>query len=127
LLRYRSQQKYFLHEFVVMPDHVHPLITPTGITVERAVQYVKGAFSRELAKQARYRFEVWQTSFQDRRIRGAEEASAYGRYIRANPVKAGVCETEWEYPQSSAFVSMVTDPLPQGLKPSELGVAFMQA
>jgi len=29
LLDYRAQQKYLLHEFVVMPDHFHLLITPS--------------------------------------------------------------------------------------------------
>jgi putative transposase len=29
LLSYRSEHKYLLHEFVLMPDHFHLLITPT--------------------------------------------------------------------------------------------------
>ena len=28
LLHYRQQEKYLLHEFVIMPDHFHLLITP---------------------------------------------------------------------------------------------------
>jgi REP element-mobilizing transposase RayT len=41
LYHYREQQKYLLHEFVVMPNHFHLLITP-GETLERALQLVKG-------------------------------------------------------------------------------------
>jgi putative transposase len=37
LLTYRMQKKYLLHEFVVMPDHFHLILTPTGITQERAM------------------------------------------------------------------------------------------
>jgi len=29
LLHYRQQGKYLLHEFVLMPDHFHLLITPS--------------------------------------------------------------------------------------------------
>ena len=36
LIEYGNQQKYELHEFVVMPDHFHLLITPI-VTLERAV------------------------------------------------------------------------------------------
>jgi len=35
LRHYRLQKKYLPHEFVVMPDHFHLLITPTE-TLERA-------------------------------------------------------------------------------------------
>ena len=39
LLHYRSQEKYLLHEFVIMPDHFDLLITPS-LTLERALQLV---------------------------------------------------------------------------------------
>jgi putative transposase len=43
LFHYRSEGKFLLHEFVLMPDHFHLLITPNSeITLERAVQLVKG-------------------------------------------------------------------------------------
>jgi len=44
LFGYRNQRKYLLHEFVVMLDHFHLLITPT-LTLARAMQFVKGGFS----------------------------------------------------------------------------------
>ena len=41
--QYRDQQKYLLHEFVIMNDHVHLLISPL-VTLERAMQFIKAAF-----------------------------------------------------------------------------------
>ena len=41
LLSYRSQHKYLLHEFVLMPDHFHLLITPT-LTLERSLPTNRG-------------------------------------------------------------------------------------
>jgi putative transposase len=45
LYGYRRQGRFELHAFVVMPEHVHLLLTPApGITLERAMQFVKGGF-----------------------------------------------------------------------------------
>ena len=63
LLDYRSQKKYLLHEFVVMPDHFHLILTPTGITLERAIQFVKGGFSFQLNKKLQAERVVWQPAF----------------------------------------------------------------
>jgi len=36
LLEKRAERKFLLHAFIVMPDHIHLLITvPTGSTLER--------------------------------------------------------------------------------------------
>src|SRR5438270_439173 len=51
LMYYCEQQKFLLHEFVVMPHHFHLLITPTGITVERSVGLIKGGFSFRRTKE----------------------------------------------------------------------------
>ena len=45
MMSYRTEKKYLLHEFVVMPDHLHLILTPTGTTLERSMQLVKGGFS----------------------------------------------------------------------------------
>jgi putative transposase len=50
MMLYRTQKKYLLHEFVVMRDHFHLILTPTGITLERAMQLIKGRFSFELTR-----------------------------------------------------------------------------
>jgi putative transposase len=51
LQQYRREGHYKLHAFVVMPDHIHLLLTPQGITIERAVGLVKGGFSHRLASK----------------------------------------------------------------------------
>jgi putative transposase len=45
LLGYRKQGKYHLHEFVVMPDHFHLIISLLEITLERSMQFIKAGFS----------------------------------------------------------------------------------
>jgi putative transposase len=116
LLHYRQQNKYLLHEFVVMPDHFHLLITPT-LTLERALQLIKGGFSFRAKKELRFGGEIWQKSFYDRRVRDIGEYHAFRQYIHRNPVKRGLGE---EYPYCSSRSPFVPDELPQRLKPITL-------
>ena len=59
LYGYKRQGRFQLHAFVVMPEHVHLLLTPTvDITLERAMQFIKGGYSHTAALSlgARVRF-----------------------------------------------------------------------
>ena len=117
LLNYRIEKKYLLHEFIVMPDHFHLIITSTGITLERAMQLVKGGFSFRLNKNLKVKREVWQPSFLDRRIRDSLEYQKFKDYIWQNPVKRFLAKTPEDYPYSSANPDFKLDPVPQRRKP----------
>ena len=115
LLHYRGQGKYFLHEFVIMPDHFHALITPAQeISLERAVQFIKGGFSFRLRSKA----PVWQASFTNHHVRDEEDFEQHREYIWMNPVRAGLVQRAEEYPYSSASGKFALDSVPQGLKPT---------
>src|SRR3954469_15334288 len=52
LYDYRAQRNIRLHEFVVMPDHFHVIVTvECGTTIERAVQFIKGGFAFRAGKE----------------------------------------------------------------------------
>jgi len=114
LTHYRDAGKYLLHEFVIMPDHLHALITPSvEISLERAMQFIKGGFSFRL----KARGPVWQESFTNHRIRDLEDYEKHREYIRLNPVRARLVEKVGDYPYSSATGRYQLDPVPPGLKP----------
>ena len=114
LAHYRNERKFLLHEFVVMPDHIHVLLTPaTEISLERAVQFIKGGFSFRM----RERGSIWQASFTNHRVRDFEDYEQHREYIRMNPVRARLAARAEGYPFSSAAGAMPLDPVPQGLKP----------
>lgn len=119
LYSYRDQKKYLLHEFVVMPNHFHLLITPI-VTLERAMQFIKGGFSFQAKKRFGLTCEVWQTSFHDRRVRDATEYEHFKTYIHDNPVRRGLVERAEDWPFGSADPKFVKDELPQRLKPVRL-------
>jgi putative transposase len=42
----RRKRRFLLHEFVIMPNHFHLLLTPAvEIPLEKAPQFIKGGFS----------------------------------------------------------------------------------
>jgi putative transposase len=115
LQHYRGRT-YLLHEYVVMPDHFHILITP-GVTLERAVQFIKGGFSFRAKKELGSSMEIWQPGFSDHRIRGFDDYVNHLDYIYINPVRKELAECSSQYRYSSASPSSLKDEAPQWLKP----------
>jgi putative transposase len=73
-----------VHAFVVMPEHLHIVLTPgSGQTVERCMQLIKGGFSFSVRKQ--FAGEVWQPGFHEHRIRDAEDFRNQIDYVAGNP------------------------------------------
>ena len=99
LQHYRRAGHYKLHSYVVMPDHVHLLLTPVDVSLERAVGFIKGGFSHRLGSK----FPVWQRGFTDRRMRDREEFEIRREYIHQNPVRARIVESAELYRFSSAY------------------------
>jgi putative transposase len=109
-----------LHAFVLMPDHVHLLITPHE-SLERAVQLIKGGFSFRAKRELNWNGEVWQKGFSDHRIRDFADWEIHLNYMRMNPVKAKLCNNPDEYPYVFHVGTLVMDAVPQRLKPLGLG------
>ncbi len=118
LFEYRRQGRFLIHEFVVMPNHFHILLTPApGVSLERAMQFIRGGFSYCVAKELGKKGEIWQRGYVDHRIRDAEDYVRHVEYVRMNPVRGHLVEIAEEYLYSSARPGSKLDPPPQGLKP----------
>jgi len=100
-----------------MPEHFHVIVTPRQITLERAMQLMKGGFSFRLNENLKAKRDVWQPSFMDRRIRDSLEYQKFKDYIWQNPVKRFLVRSPEEYPYSSANPYFILDPAPRLLKP----------
>lgn len=72
LLRtYVRAGKFTVHDFVIMPDHVHILMTLPGVmSLEKAMQLVKGGFSFRANKELGFKGGIWQRGFSDVRVTG---------------------------------------------------------
>jgi REP-associated tyrosine transposase len=115
----RDQGAYLLHEFVVMPNHVHLLLTPSDrTTLEKAIQLIKGGSSHEIHQLRNHKIQIWQPGFHDWTIRDSEDYFAKREYIQMNPVRAGLVEYPADWPYGSAARQEHLDPLPVRFKPA---------
>jgi len=118
MYEYRAQRKFRLHQFVVMPDHFHALLTVgSDTTIERAVQFIKGGFAFRAGRELGFSAPIWQKGFSEARIPDADALLRAGEYIRNNPVAWGLVDEAAQFPYSSAHPGFELDPAPQGLKP----------
>jgi putative transposase len=84
LFQHRDKGRFQLHGFVIMPDHVHVLITPAiDQSTSRCVQYIKGGYSFAVRNQSPG--EIWHTGYHEHRIRDTEDFDTQLRYIANNP------------------------------------------
>jgi len=112
MARHRQQGAYLLHEFVVMPNHLHLLITPSRETsLEKAMQLIKGGSSHEIHRQRESRIQIWASGFHEATIRNERDFEARRNYIHMNPVEARLVARPENWPWSSASGSFPLDPL----------------
>ena len=101
--KYRDAGEFEIHEYVVMPNHIHLLISIADQQkLSRVIQLIKGGFSHSLRQNGIIFREVWEQRYYDRRVRNANEFAEISRYIRQNPVRKGLVERAEDYPHSSA-------------------------
>jgi len=98
----RKFHRYQLHAFVVMPNHVHLLITPK-VVATRWLAPLKG-FTAYRANEllGRHGQAFWHDENYDRLVRSEAEFDRIEAYIEENPVTAGLVAEALQYPWSSA-------------------------
>jgi hypothetical protein len=99
------------------------LTVGSDMTVEKAVQFIKGGFAFRAGRELGFKSPVWQKGFSEVRVLDAGAYFGITEYIRNNPVKRGLVSVAADFPHSSAHGGFELDPAPQGLKPSESFVA----
>jgi REP element-mobilizing transposase RayT len=96
-------QDYILHAWVIMPNHVHVIIGPpvdgTRRSLSGILQSWKGASARAINQLTETTGTLWQRDSFDRWIRNEDHFIAALRYIRENPVKAGLCQSWQDWPR----------------------------
>jgi putative transposase len=110
---YRHQNRFQLHAFVIMPDHLHAILTPAPeVSLEKAMQYIKGGFSFRLKSK----LDVWSRSFNESQILAREKFDACKSYIEQNPIRARISESSDAYKYSSRTQQLMIDQRPDHLR-----------
>jgi REP element-mobilizing transposase RayT len=92
---YHQKQRWFITLFVLMPDHLHALVS---FNHDQVMSRVIGDWKHFHALENAV---LWQEGYFDHRLRDderGEQLSLKMDYIRANPVAAGLCTKSEDWP-----------------------------
>jgi putative transposase len=89
---YHEHQRWWMHLMVLMPDHIHCLVSFPKM---ESLRLVMRSWKHYLADQHGVR---WQRDFFDHRLRKEENYEQKAAYIRNNPLRAGLVKTATEWP-----------------------------
>jgi REP element-mobilizing transposase RayT len=85
--------------WVLMPDHWHALLTLRAeASLSAAVQRFKSLSARRANGVIGRSGAVWQRGFHDRALRRDEDLRSAGRYLVANPIRAGLVRRAGDCP-----------------------------
>ncbi|MBI2376191.1 MAG: transposase [Deltaproteobacteria bacterium] len=94
--------RYRLHAWVVMPTHVHVVVTPSDRSLSEIVHSWKSYSAKAANRILGRRGSFWLQEYFDRVIRDDTHFRVAVEYVENNPVKAGLCASAEEWPWSSA-------------------------
>ncbi len=98
-----DDQRYQLHAAVVMPEHVHLLVTPLqdeegwSYGLPAILKAIKGTSARSINKLLGSDGPVWQEESFDHVLRSQESLEEKLEYIRQNPVRRGLAKKPEDY------------------------------
>jgi putative transposase len=88
---YEDQRKWYVTLFLLMPDHVHALLSFGRNSMPHTIRNWKRFHRRNHGV-------IWQDNFFDHRIRTLAEFRDKYIYIERNPVVKGLCQQVEEWP-----------------------------
>jgi adenine-specific DNA methylase/REP element-mobilizing transposase RayT len=102
--------RYKLHAWVVMPNHVHAVLTPKGPYTLSSILHSWKSFTANEANSilGRKGHQFWQRESYDHLVRNEDDFIRVCNYTLNNPVKAGLCQKAEEWTLSSAYVAQAS-------------------
>jgi putative transposase len=107
---------YELHAFVVMPNHMHLLVTP-GVPLPKLTRSLKGITAKRANAYLGLTGRFWQDETYDHTARNSREFENIRNYIEENPVRAGLVREAGEFRWSSGAAG--GPPAGQGAHPTK--------
>lgn len=96
--------RYDLFAWVVMPNHLHALMTRfEDFELQNIFHSFKSYTAHEANKMLLREGQFWFEDYFDRYIRNEEHFRGTVQYIENNPVKARLCKEPGDWPFSSAW------------------------
>lgn len=103
-------ERYKLHAWVVMPNHVHAVLTPKGSHTLSSILHSWKSFTANEANSilGREGKSFWQRESYDHLVRDEDDFIRVCNYTLNNPVKAGLCQKAEDWALSSIHVAQAS-------------------
>ena len=109
-LGHSHDRQYWLHAWVVMPNHVHVLFSlHPAASLEVEIGAWKSVSARRINRLLGRSGALWQEDYFDRLIRDEDHLANCVRYIRRNPDKAHLREGEYTRFESEFAIGMTKE------------------
>jgi REP element-mobilizing transposase RayT len=89
----QKREDWYVRLILLMPDHLHMIATFPDH--KASISQTMTNWKRLMARRHRI---AWQKGFFDHRLRNDAALDEKAAYIRMNPVRAGLCEQEKDWP-----------------------------
>jgi len=110
-IRYFDKDRYLLHAWCLMGNHVHVVYTARGESTPKVIHHSWKSFTAHKANQILGTTgEFWEAESFDHLVRSVEDLEWYMEYTELNPVTAGFCKRREEWKWSSAYRCDVVSP-----------------
>ena len=97
-LRYFNGDRYLLDVFVIMPNHIHLIVSfPDSQCILKQCESWKRFTGSEINKAVNRSGKFWQPDAFDHLVRNEMSLHHFRRYIAENPSKAGLQEGDYLY------------------------------
>lgn len=101
-MRFFHGDRYELHAWCVMPNHVHVLFKVTSVPTAEILESWKKHTAQRINRLLNRRGTLWEEDYWDTYMRNSEQERKTVRYIESNPVKATLVGDGREWLWSSA-------------------------
>jgi putative transposase len=98
----RTHLGHRVHAYVLMPNHVHLVVTPRGSSnISQVMHSLKLHTAREIGALLGAKDGVWQARFYERALRTSKDVEEAIAYVHDNPIRDGLAEKPEDYEWSS--------------------------
>ena len=114
----RTRLGHRVHAYVLMPDHMHLVVTPRdGGNVSQVMHSLKLYTSRQIGALLGSKGGIWQARFYERILRTPKDVEGALAYVHNNPVNARLAESPEDYKWSSFQACVLGESTPIEIDP----------
>jgi putative transposase len=109
----RSKASFFLFAFVVMPDHMHLLLSPNSQGLISGITQFKSNAAKRILGLRKSRGPLWQPRYFDNIVRRVRDFWKKLEYIHENPVNAELVTRaeDWRWSSINAYSRNISSPI----------------